>query len=30
MKPFILLFGLCAALSLTACNKEKNVYENAV
>ncbi|KJJ23111.1 MULTISPECIES: hypothetical protein [unclassified Neisseria] len=27
MKPFILLFGLCAALSLTACNKEKNVYE---
>lgn len=27
MKPFILLFGLCAALSLTACNKEKNMYE---
>ena len=27
MKPFILLFGLCAALSLTACNKEKNLYE---
>ena len=27
MKPFILLFGLCAALSLTACNKEQNVYE---
>ena len=27
MKSFILLFGFCAALSLTACNKEQNVYE---
>ncbi|WP_416192468.1 hypothetical protein [Neisseria sp. CCUG12390] len=26
MKPFILL-GLCAALSLTACHKERNMYE---